>query len=455
MPQDDRIYGTLGGYGAQTGEYGDAINPRAMTVYTGRGRLRPTEDELVAAFEQRAADEAAAEERAQAEAEAEFERRLVDQEFEEAEDALLPQAPRPESPRPELEMLARRQGAPVRMGVTTVEHVRGRQPTAREAIMAEQRALGVPADGVLGPVTLAARARAARAAEGDRGMVMQPMAVTGSRPLTPEQEQAERGLARAREVLRTAPDGVAVRPGSVTMPEMRVTAQRPAETTDPMLLGLERAREFIRTAPDPEAMLAQRRQERRAQSYADTIAQQARADVQAEEQALARRTADERARELSGALEQAGGEFIDRLQRGAVDTSQYTEAMRRPAQLSPRAGARSRELLGQLRGGSDERARLLAEGLGQSDAAMSRQLSSGAVDQSMVRPYTYEYAAGAGPAGRRAGVMAQDLQASGPLGAAVVRETPAGKMVDAGQLSGLNAAQIGRLNERLRKLEGR
>lgn len=452
MPQDDRIYGTLGGYGAQTGEYGDRQDPRMMTVYTGQRRLRPTEDELFAAFEQRAADEAAAEERAQAEAEAEFERRLVDQEFEEAEDALLPQAPRAESPRPELEMLARRQGAPVRMGVTTVEHVRGRQPTAREAIMAEQRALGVPVDGVLGPVTLAARARAAQAADGDRGMVMQPMAVTGSRPLTPEQEQAERGLARAREVLRTAPDGVAVRPGSVTMPEMRVTAQRP-ETTDPMLLGLERAREFIRNAPDPEAMLAQRRQERRAQSYADTIAQQARADVQAEEQALARRTADQRANELAGALEQAGGEFIDRLQRGQVDTSQYTEAMRRPAQLSPRATGRSRELLSQLRGGGDERARLLAEGLGQSDAAMSRQLSSGAVDRSMVRPYTFEYAAGAGPAGRRAGVMAQDLEASGPLGAAVVRDTPIGKTIDAGQLGGLNAAQIGRLNERVRKLE--
>lgn len=52
------------------------------------------------------------------------------------------------------------------------------------------------------------------------------------------------------------------------------------------------------------------------------------------------------------------------------------------------------------------------------------------------------------------GVMAQDIERS-PVGRQVVKNTPSGKMLDVPQLTGALAAAIGRLNERLRSVEGR
>lgn len=432
MAREDLIYGNLGGYGEQSGEYGLPYALRSMNVYTGRRRLAETPDEIEARLiAESQAEEAAQEREAQA-----FEDQLLaglpDLEFQEAEDALTPRGP---SARPELAMLAARQAQPVAAPAAIVAPPR---PQTRADIMAEQRRLGVPADGVVGPVTLAARQRAARSAA----------------PELPANPEVEAGLARARQVLMSSPDGATTRGGPVVMPEMRVTAARPQLTPEQEQVeaGLARARQVLMSAPDGgpvarragpqvsagrvavlqpgeaspwEAMMRRRR---------DAEYQRV---VEGAEAANARQTADMRAQELGAALNAAGQDFLGRLSRGQVDASQYTPADRqaKPVAFDARQAA-------------DARARELSAALGVTDAQMSRKL-----DASMVQPYTFEYGAGAGPAGRRAGVMAQDLERSGPLGAATVRETPRGKVVDVGQLGGLNAAQIGRLNERVKKLE--
>lgn len=54
--------------------------------------------------------------------------------------------------------------------------------------------------------------------------------------------------------------------------------------------------------------------------------------------------------------------------------------------------------------------------------------------------------------GNHVGVMAQDLERS-PLGSSFVRDTPQGKMVDYGQMAGVQLAASAYLNERVNKLE--
>jgi len=371
MAREDLINGNLGGYGEQSGEYGLPYAPRSMNVYTGRRRLAETPDEIEARLIAESQAEEAAQEREAQAFEDELLAGLPDLEFQEAEDALTPRGP---SARPELAMLAARQAQPAAAPAGIVALSR---PQTVAEIKAEQRRLGVPADGVVGPVTLAARQRAARAAA----------------PELPANPEVEAGLARARQVLMSAPDGAVAMRGEPRVSAGRVAVLQPGEVSP------------------WEAMMRRRRD-----------AEYERV-VEGAEAANARQTADMRAQELGAALNAAGRDFLGRLSRGQVDASQYTPADRRakPVAFDARQAA---------------------------DAQMNRQL-----DSSMVQPYTFEYDAGAGPAGRRAGVMAQDLERSGPLGAATVRETPQGKVVDVGQLGGLNAAQIGRLNKRVEKLE--
>lgn len=432
---DERIYGTLGGYGQQSGEYGDPLNPRTMTVYTGDRKLAPTQEEIDADFERRLMAEA------------------TDIELAEAEDALL--APS-EPVRPELARYGGTQFPSVVMFPDAMRQqgqlVARHMGADREAIMAEQRALGVTVDGIVGPETLRARARARQAAMVD--------------------PQVEAGLARARAVLASAPDGVTMPPMQATarppqtmvMPEERITATAPRAEADD---AFGRVRELVRRGPElarpaapltveelqgmqrqrrlglsPESMLESRNAERRAQLYAEAIAGQQRAQVEQQERAAARRTADERAAELSGALEQAGADFLDRLQRGEVDTSGYTESMRQAPPITL---------------DEEQRTQSLIDALGQAGALTDAQLSRGAIDATMdgVRPRQFEYRAQTGLDTRpRAGILAQDLERT-PLGRSIVRETPRGKALDVGQLSGANSAMIGRLNERLRKLEAK
>jgi peptidoglycan hydrolase-like protein with peptidoglycan-binding domain len=352
MAREELIYGNLGGMGQQSGEYGDPYNPRMMTVYNDPG--------------------------------VELERRLMseaaDIDFAAAEDALMQ---REASQRPELGMLAARQ-APEPVAAPMAAP---RPMSQREAIMAEQRALGVTVDGIVGPETMRARARRD--------------AMASQLQASPE---VEAGLARARQVLASAPDG-----DDMVMPTMRVTGARPAALTpeqEQAERGLAAARSVLQSAPDgmtPYEAMMRRRRDAEYQRVVDGA-----------ESANARQTADMRAQDIGAALGSAGQEFLAKLERGQVDMSQYTDADR---QVKPVRFDRAL------------------------DASMNAQ-----------RPYTFEYLPGAGPAGRRAGVMAQDLERT-PLGAATVRSTPQGKMVDVGQLGGLNAAQIGRLNERVSKLE--
>lgn len=69
-----------------------------------------------------------------------------------------------------------------------------------------------------------------------------------------------------------------------------------------------------------------------------------------------------------------------------------------------------------------------------------------------LRAFTYKYKNQKFGAGGQLGIMAQDLEKAG-LGQAVL-ETPEGKAVDVGKLSGANTAMISALGRRLAKLEG-
>jgi hypothetical protein len=69
-----------------------------------------------------------------------------------------------------------------------------------------------------------------------------------------------------------------------------------------------------------------------------------------------------------------------------------------------------------------------------------------------IQPVSFEYKAGAGPGGHRVGVLAQDLERT-PAGAALVQETPQGKVVDTNQATMANMAIAAEQEQRLRRLE--
>jgi len=71
-----------------------------------------------------------------------------------------------------------------------------------------------------------------------------------------------------------------------------------------------------------------------------------------------------------------------------------------------------------------------------------------------IRPVSFEYAPQVGQPGPKFGVTAQELERT-PLGRGMVRETPAGKAIDVGQATGAILGMLGRVNERLRKVEGK
>lgn len=79
-----------------------------------------------------------------------------------------------------------------------------------------------------------------------------------------------------------------------------------------------------------------------------------------------------------------------------------------------------------------------------------------AADKTMqgIRPVSFEYQPQVGQPGPKFGVTAQELERT-PLGRGMVRETPAGKAIDVGQATGAILGMLGRVNERLRKVEGK
>ena len=91
-----------------------------------------------------------------------------------------------------------------------------------------------------------------------------------------------------------------------------------------------------------------------------------------------------------------------------------------------------------------------------SDRAVKRDIKPGDDDADALldglRAYSYRYKDEKHGKGKQLGVMAQDLEAAG-LPQAVV-ETPEGKAVDAGKLSGALAAGLARMHARVKRLEG-
>ena len=70
-------------------------------------------------------------------------------------------------------------------------------------------------------------------------------------------------------------------------------------------------------------------------------------------------------------------------------------------------------------------------------------------------PYTFDYKRETGePAGKHLGVIAQNLEAT-PFGQTLITNTPRGKAIKVAPALGAALASVGRINQRLRKLEAR
>jgi hypothetical protein len=207
-------------------------------------------------------------------------------------------------------------------------------------------------------------------------------------------------------------------PSVIRVPEMIIGSESPPMT--------ERDREIAAAmgGDDAEALLRRREADRRSAQLLEALGQtDARVMQQLgmPERARPVRAAtaadDQRARDLTAGLEELG----------AVTT--------RKLNASPRVQS------------TDERARLLSEGLEQLGRKTTRQLSAPS-------PVTYEYApqAKAYGEGRQLGVMAQDMARSPELRPAVI-ETGDGLAVDGARAGYAALPLIGRLTERLEKLE--
>jgi hypothetical protein len=77
-----------------------------------------------------------------------------------------------------------------------------------------------------------------------------------------------------------------------------------------------------------------------------------------------------------------------------------------------------------------------------------------------LKPYSYRYKrpadepSSAPTGGRYLGVMAQDIEKVPEIGRQIVKDTPRGKVLEGGALSSALAGGLGRLHQRVRKLEG-
>lgn len=73
---------------------------------------------------------------------------------------------------------------------------------------------------------------------------------------------------------------------------------------------------------------------------------------------------------------------------------------------------------------------------------------------SSLKPRSFSYRDRNMGAGKQFGIMAQDAEKGGEMGQSIVQDTPQGKVIDTGKASTAALAMIGRLAERLKKLEG-
>jgi hypothetical protein len=95
---------------------------------------------------------------------------------------------------------------------------------------------------------------------------------------------------------------------------------------------------------------------------------------------------------------------------------------------------------------------MLSDETKKTDIAEAGDLTDQMLDA--LKPYRYRYKDEKFGQGERAGIMAQDLERS-ELGKKVVTETAEGKMLDVNKTISAALAGLARVNERLRKVEGR
>ena len=86
----------------------------------------------------------------------------------------------------------------------------------------------------------------------------------------------------------------------------------------------------------------------------------------------------------------------------------------------------------------------------------AKKLGTGGIDQALdtSSPQSFDYRAGAGAPGRQLGVMAQDM-ASAPLTRAMVTPTSQGLALNPAKAVGPLLSMVGRLNQRVNKVEGK
>jgi len=86
----------------------------------------------------------------------------------------------------------------------------------------------------------------------------------------------------------------------------------------------------------------------------------------------------------------------------------------------------------------------------------AKKLGTGGIDQALntSSPQSFDYRAGAGAPGRQLGVMAQDM-ASAPLTRAMVTPTSQGLALNPAKAVGPLLGMVGRLNQRVNKVEGK
>jgi len=93
-----------------------------------------------------------------------------------------------------------------------------------------------------------------------------------------------------------------------------------------------------------------------------------------------------------------------------------------------------------------------------SDRRLKKSIKDGGDDADEfirgLKAFSYRYKDDRLGRGKQLGVMAQAVEKT-RFGEQIVRDTPEGKMLDVGKLSGANTAAIARLGERLAKLEGK
>lgn len=157
--------------------------------------------------------------------------------------------------------------------------------------------------------------------------------------------------------------------------------------------------------------------------------------------------------------------FNNEFDKGTSSSSAYRQMATDKA--SEAAGTRARYTqMGQSIGkGMDDSGKQVmsmagSAGMMMSDERLKKDIksASGQIRQLLDKldAYQYEYKDNKGlPEGEQIGIMAQDLEKAGPIGEAMVKETPEGKMVDYSQSMGTVFAALAALNKRLNDIEGK